>query len=194
MVRYGPRAGLLGAAQGRIAELWAAAGCQLSAFAPAPAPEPEAKALRLSVLGLALVGVQQVSGGASVKRTREAVSHPFGPMLGCKPGEMEAEACVKRRKYEANPAASGPVNQGLLQGSTATKAESRVVRRGTCALLLWGRLCCLASEARAAPLGRSRVRWMVARGKRLKGLWSRPTPLCSFRGWERLSVRWTDYG
>ncbi len=114
VVRYGPRAGLLGAAQGRLAELWAAAGCQLNVFAPAPSPEPDAKALKLSAIGLALVGVQQTPGGLAVRRTREAFSHPLGAGLGGEAGTLDEEACVKRRRHEGNPGDTGPGNQGLL--------------------------------------------------------------------------------
>ena len=65
-----------------------------------------------------------------MKRTGEAFSHPFGPGLGFKPGGLDEEASVKRQKYEGNPAATGPVNQGLLQGGAVTKAESRAGSQG----------------------------------------------------------------
>jgi hypothetical protein len=130
VVRYGPRAGLMGAAQGRLEELWAAAGCRLSAFAPAPAPEPEAQALRLSAVGLALMGAQQSPGGLAVRRTREEFSNPLGVGLGGKAGTMVEEACVKRRRQEGNPGATAPYSQGLLQDSTGAKEKDCAGSRG----------------------------------------------------------------
>ena len=121
VVRYGPRAGLMGAAQGRLAELWAAAGCQLSVLTPAVLPEPGVKILRLSAIGLALAGAQLTPRGAEARRAREAPSPVLGAGLGFVEDSLGDEACVKRRRHGSDPGAAGSSSQAMLRDSDGTK-------------------------------------------------------------------------
>ena len=169
VVRYGPRAGLMGAAQGRLAELWAAAGCRLSVFAPAPAPEPEAKALRLSAIGLALMGAQQSPGGLAVRRTREDFSNPLEVGLGGKAGTLDEEACVKRRRQEGNPGATAPYSQGLLQDNAGAKEKDCAGSRGNLRSSALGQALLFGVRGKGRLAGAESVALAGCRGQEAQG-------------------------
>jgi hypothetical protein len=121
----------MGAAQGRIAELWAAAGCQLSVLTSARAPERSTEPLRLSVIGRALVGGQLGLVGCSGKRPGEAGSHPIGPLQWGIRGAKAAEVSAKRRRCGASQEVPRPSGQGLLEVEAAVREGSQNDAQGT---------------------------------------------------------------
>ena len=130
IVRYGPRAGLMGAAQTRLSELWAAAGCQLSVFASAQPPERPTEPLRLSVIGRALLGGQGGVVGRPAKRPGEAGSHPFGPsLLGLDEGEGVEEGTMRRRVCISREVPR-PAGQGPFEVCAAASVGSLVAAQG----------------------------------------------------------------
>jgi hypothetical protein len=109
VVRYGPRAGLLGAGQARIAELWGVAGRPVSTFDSAGQPEHLKEPLGLSVIGRALLGGQS-GGEADAQGTRgDRAGGLLRPRFG---GVQVAEEGIKRRKVEGSQETPGPPGQG----------------------------------------------------------------------------------
>jgi hypothetical protein len=158
VVRYGPVAGLLGAGQARLAELWAAAGCQLSLLRPAASQGPAAAVLRLSAIGRALAGANLAPGGGSARRPREAPSQPLRAEPGGEAGCMEEEACVKRRRYGGEAVTEGPGHRGLLLLSAGGSDE---VRAGAGGLL---RASTLGQALLYGVRGKGRLEGTVAGG------------------------------
>ena len=130
VVRYGPRAGLTGAAQVRLSALWAAAGCQASVFTLARPPERPAEPLRMSVIGRALLCGQ---GGAVRNPKRgpgEAGNHPLGlSLLGTAMGD-EVEGTPKRRRSCVSFEASQPDSQCFSGVLAACREEGPAVSPG----------------------------------------------------------------
>ena len=131
VVRYGPRAGLTGAAQVRLSELWAAAGCQVSVFTSIQPPERPAEPLRLSVIGRALL-CGQVGAVRNPKRgPGEADSHPSGlPSLGTAEREFGVDG-VKRRRSCFSLEAPRPDGQGLFGELAVDREGSPGVLQGS---------------------------------------------------------------
>ena len=148
VVRYGPSAGLTGAAQVRPSALWAAAGCQASVFTLALPPERPVEPLRTSVIGRALL----CGLGGSVRNPKrgpgEAGSHPLGlSRLGTAMGD-EVAGTLKRRRSCVSSEASQPDSQcglGVLAacrevgpgppGPLLSSAVGRALLRGHAGLL-----------------------------------------------------------
>ena len=130
VVRYGPSAGLTGAAQVRLSALWAAAVCQASVFTLARPPERPAEPLRMSVIGRALLCGQ---GGAVRNPQRgpgEAGSHPLGlSLLGTAMGD-EVEGTPKRRRSCVSFEASQPDSQCFSGVLAACREEGPAVSPG----------------------------------------------------------------
>ena len=123
VVRYGPRAGLTGAAQARLSVLWAAAGCQVSVFAPAQPPERPAESLRLSVIGRALMCGQEGAVRNPKRGPGEAISHPVGlPFLGITEGDFPRDG-VKRRRSALSLEAPWPSGQAPCEETVLDRVE-----------------------------------------------------------------------
>ena len=130
VVRYGPSAGLTGAAQVRLSALWAAAGCQVSVFTSAPPPERPAEPLRLSVIGRALLCGQEGAVRNPKRGPGEAGSHPLGlPSLGAAEGVF-VEGGVKRRRSCVSLKAPRSDGQGVLGELAERRVEGPVVLPG----------------------------------------------------------------
>ena len=127
VVRYGPKAGLMGAAQTRLSELWAAAGCQVSVFASARPPERPAEALRLSVIGRALLGEPGGDVRNPQRRPREVGNHPVGPPFVGLSGENNNEDSIKRRRVGGSSEDPRPSGQGPVDAGAAGSAEGQLV-------------------------------------------------------------------
>ena len=110
VVRYGPSAGLSGAAQVRLSALWAAAGCQASGFTLALPPEQPVEPLGTSVIGRALL----CGLGGSVRNPKrgpgEAGSLPWG-FSG-----VFAACREEGRAVSPGPLLSSAVGRALLRG------------------------------------------------------------------------------
>ncbi len=120
----------MGAAQTKLSELWAAAGCQLSVFASAQPPERPTEHLRLSVIGRALLGGQGGVVGRPAKRPGEAGNHPFGPsLLGLDEGEGVEEGTMRRRVCISREVPR-PAGQGPFEVCAAASMGSFVAAQG----------------------------------------------------------------
>jgi hypothetical protein len=143
VVRYGPRAGLLGAAQTRLAELLGAAGCLVSAFAAVRPPEPLTEPLGLSVIGRALMGEQTGGAGNTKEEPREQGCQPDGHLRLDLGGGHAAENGGKRRKLVGSQEAPRPPGQGPVT---------------VCATAIVGHQLGALGPMRSSPLGQALLR------------------------------------
>jgi hypothetical protein len=131
VVRYGPAAGLIGAGQARLAELWATTGCQLSLLRPAASQGPGTAVVRLSAIGRALMGTMTARDGEAARRPREAASQPLSMGVRGEALGMEQDACAKRRRCGSESATDGPGLGGLPLLSACSSGEARASAGGT---------------------------------------------------------------
>ena len=131
VVRYGPAAGLSGAGQARLAELWATSGCQLSLLRPAASQEPGSAVVRLSAIGRALSGTMPAQGGEAARRPRVAASQPLSISAGGEERGMEEVAGAKRRRCGSESVTVGPGLGGLPLLSASSSCEARASAGGT---------------------------------------------------------------
>ena len=193
VVRYGPRAGLLGAAQTRLSELWAAAGCQVSVFTSAQPPERLTEPMRLSVIGRALLG-GQMGVVENPKRTPgEVGSHPFGPSQLGLCGAKAAEDGTKRRRICVSHEVPRYPARVPLRFAQQSAWGASWGRRGPCALPFWGKPCCGLRGTLRAPACTGQGWWPVARGQSFGWRRRSPTSLRSVRFLGRLSALRTGF-
>ena len=143
----------MGAAQTRLSELWAAAGCQLSVFASAQPPERRVEPIRLSVIGRALLGGRGGIVENPTKRPGEAVGRPFGPPLLGSADEEGVEEGSKRRKVCVSSEVPRSAGQGPIEVCATASVGSQVAAHEPMRASALGRALLRAQGDRASTIG-----------------------------------------